>query len=152
MAAPPAAAIIPQAYALLLLTVHVSLCCSTLACAIYLLASNPAAEAQLLQEVDAFGRGNQPTYEDMAQFPFAEVGQQWVALLYASCAPFAHQPAMLVWFTPPDSLQHQVLPTDCLQHTKHMATRGMPTTRCLLSLHCCRQWCRRPCGCTHPRP
>ncbi len=39
---------------------------SALAFAVYHLAANPKAEARLLQEVDAFGRDAEPTYEDLS--------------------------------------------------------------------------------------
>ena len=42
---------------------------NTLAYSIYLLGKNPAAQQQLLQEVDAFPQ--QPGYDDLPSFPYA---------------------------------------------------------------------------------
>eukprot|EP00195_Chlamydomonas_chlamydogama_P006774 CAMPEP_0202905894 /NCGR_PEP_ID=MMETSP1392-20130828/36493_1 /ASSEMBLY_ACC=CAM_ASM_000868 /TAXON_ID=225041 /ORGANISM="Chlamydomonas chlamydogama, Strain SAG 11-48b" /LENGTH=540 /DNA_ID=CAMNT_0049594191 /DNA_START=120 /DNA_END=1742 /DNA_ORIENTATION=- len=43
-----------------------------IAFAIYLIATNPEAEAQLLKEVDSFGRGRTPTFSDLPSLPYLE--------------------------------------------------------------------------------
>ena len=40
--------------------------------AVYLLATHPPAEAALLAEVDAWGRGRAPGYADLGSFPYVD--------------------------------------------------------------------------------
>lgn len=40
--------------------------------ALYELSKNPVMQQRLVNEVDQFGRGREPTFENLAQFPFAD--------------------------------------------------------------------------------